>query len=90
MHLLFISKSYGKKGIVLTITDLCLYLRHNRATHVTLNMTYHSTGSGTGKQTIMGYIQHSPPVSYVGSDIPLLADEQERHPDLKAFPVMAG
>ena len=57
---------------------------------MTLNMTYHSTGSGTGKQTIMGYMKHAPPVSYAGSDIPLLADEQARHPDLKAFPVMAG
>ena len=57
---------------------------------MTLNMTYHSTGSGTGKQTIMGYIQHSPPVSYAGSDIPLLPTEQVRHPDLRAFPVMAG
>ena len=57
---------------------------------MTLNMTYHSTGSGAGKQTIMGYIQHAPLVSYAGSDIPLSADEQERHPDLKAFPVMAG
>ena len=57
---------------------------------MTLNMTYHSIGSGAGKQMIMGYQPHTPLITYAGSDIPLTAEEQRDYPDLKTFPVMAG
>ena len=72
------------------LTDISFFFRQYRAEHVTLNMTYNSSGSGAGKLQIKGKQSSNSAITYAGSDISLSAEEQKEFPDLKAFPVMAG
>ncbi|XP_064598848.1 atrial natriuretic peptide receptor 2-like [Liolophura sinensis] len=65
------------------------YVAH-RQTHVKLNMTYVSTGSGEGKARIKGVSVSGEPVDYAGSDSVLSEQDYHQYPDLQMFPVMAG
>ena len=61
--------------------------RASRQAHVSLNMSYESVGSGSGKARI---VENAGDIEYAGSDSLLKDSERQGKTDLVMFPTMAG